>query len=153
MKHRLHVLIVGSLFTLSGTVFASGGPPSGLRLPDAEYDNAVAEIKLGHYEVAVPALESVLERRPDDADAQNWLGYSLRKLKRYDVAEKHYLEALKIDPKHIGAHEYLGELYVETKRIELAKQQLSALEKLCPNGCEEREDLERAIEKGIATYK
>lgn len=153
MKHGWNVLIVGSLFTLSGVVFASGGPPSGLRLPDAEYDNAVAEIKLGHYEVAISSLEAVIDRRPDDADAHNWLGYSLRKLKRYDVAEKHYLEALKLDPKHIGAHEYLGELYVETKRLDLAKQQLSALEKLCPNGCEEREDLERAIEKGTASYQ
>ena len=57
-----------------------------------------------------------------------------------------YLKALKINPKHKGAHEYLGELYVETGQLAKAREMLADLEKLCGNtSCEEYEDLEKAI--------
>ena len=61
------------------------------------------------------------------SDILNDYGFSLRKQKIYDRAEKHYLEALRINPKHKSANEYLGELYLETKRPELAKQRLEIL--------------------------
>lgn len=148
---RIRVILF-ILLSIPVTLQASGGPPSGMRLPDAEYDNAVAEIKLGHFEIAISALEKVIDRRSDDADAYNWLGYAQRKLRRYGPAEKNYLEALKLDKNHRGAREYLGELYVETGLLDKARQQLAALERLCPDGCEERRDLQKALDSGTTSH-
>lgn len=81
----------------------------------------------------------------EHADVFNLLGFSLRKTGDYKNALTYYHKALELDPKHLGALEYLGELYVETKQPENAREQLAKLVALCPNGCEEREDLEKAI--------
>lgn len=84
------------------------------------------------------------------ADVYNLLGFSLRKTGDYTRALTYYQKALDFDPDHKGALEYLGELYVETKQPEKAQLQLSRLVTLCPNGCEERDDLETAMrEAGI----
>jgi hypothetical protein len=68
---------------------------------------------------------------------------------------EHYRTALKLDPNHRGAHEYMGELYLETNRVADAEKQLQALSKTCPwfGKCEEREDLKAAIEKYKAAKK
>lgn len=79
------------------------------------------------------------------ADVYNLLGFSLRKTGDYTQALTYYKKALDFDPDHRGAREYLGELYVETKQLEKAKEQLAVLVRLCPSGCEEREDLEKAM--------
>ena len=85
------------------------------------------------------------------ADVYNLLGFSLRKTGDYPKALTFYKKALDFDPDHKGAHEYLGELYVETKQPDKAREHLARLVKLCPTGCEEREDLEKAMrEAGIA---
>lgn len=85
------------------------------------------------------------------ADVYNLLGFTLRKTGDYTRALTYYRKALDFDPNHKGAHEYLGELYVETKQPEKAREILTALIKLCPDGCEEREDLEKAMrDAGIA---
>lgn len=81
----------------------------------------------------------------EHADVYNLLGFSLRKTGDYKRALTYYQKALDFDPKHLGALEYLGELYVETKQLEKAKAQLAKLVELCPQGCEERDDLEKAI--------
>ena len=79
------------------------------------------------------------------ADVYNLLGFSLRKLGDYPKALTYYQKALDYDPEHKGAHEYLGELYVETKQMAKAEVQLAILARLCPAVCEERDDLEKAI--------
>lgn len=79
------------------------------------------------------------------ADVYNLLGFSLRKSGDYTQALTYYKKALDFDPDHKGAREYLGELYVETKQPEKAREQLAVLVRLCPTGCEEREDLEKAM--------
>lgn len=81
------------------------------------------------------------------ADWHNLMGYTLRKQAppQFAEAESQYLEALRIDPGHRGANEYLGELYVMKGELTKARERLVVLEKLCPGGCEEREDLQRAI--------
>jgi tetratricopeptide (TPR) repeat protein len=79
------------------------------------------------------------------ADAYNLLGFALRKSGDYKNALTYYKIALDYDRDHKGAHEYLGELYVETKQPEKAREHLAILTKLCPQGCEERADLEAAI--------
>ena len=70
----------------------------------------------------------------------NYLGFTLRKTGKLKEAEKYYLAGLKINPKHNGINEYLGELYVKTNRIDLAKERLAVL-KNC--NCEEYEELKR----------
>lgn len=79
------------------------------------------------------------------ADVYNLIGFSLRKTGDYARALTFYRKALDFDANHKGAHEYLGELYVETAQLPKAREHLAILVKLCPQGCEEREDLEKAI--------
>jgi Flp pilus assembly protein TadD len=93
---------------------------------------------------AIAALDKYAARNPNDADTQNLLGYAYRKQGKMDEAFKHYDRALKLDPKHLGAHEYVGEAYLMVGKPEKAREHLAALQKLC-NKCEELEDLEKAI--------
>ena len=80
---------------------------------------------------------------PNKADTLNYLGFTTRKLGDFETGEKYYLEGLAIEPNHIGINEYLGELYVATGRIDLAKERLDIL-KNC--NCEEFEELKEIIE-------
>ena len=79
------------------------------------------------------------------ADVYNLLGFTLRKTGDYTTSLTYYKKALELEPDHRSAREYLGELYLETGNLEQAREQLATLAKLCPDGCEEREDLQKAI--------
>ena len=84
-------------------------------------------------------------RDPGNADLQNYLGYSYRHLGRYELALEHYQRALEIDPRHKGAHEYIGEAYLETGDLASAERHLAILKSLCPLSCEQLEDLQREV--------
>jgi tetratricopeptide (TPR) repeat protein len=91
-------------------------------------------------------LFTLAERRhPDHADLQNFLGFSRRNLKQYDAAFRHYKRAIEIDPRHRGAHEYIGETYLMVGDLPGAQKHLAALKEICLLPCEESRDLERAI--------
>ena len=77
-------------------------------------------------------------------DILNYLGFTLRKTGKFEQAEKYYLQGLKIKPDHNGINEYLGELYIQTNRIDKAKERLSVL-KNCK--CEEYDELKELIDK------
>ena len=96
------------------------------------------------YLKALNKLEKAYEKDKKNADILNYLGFALRKTGNFEKAEKFYLKGLKLDAGHLGINEYLGELYVQTGRIELAKERLQIL-----NGCkcEEYEELKELIEK------
>ena len=94
---------------------------------------------------AVRLFQRAEMRNPDHADLQNILGFSYRNLKQYDLAFKHYKRALEIDPRHRGAHEYIGEAYLITGDLAGAQKHLAALKEICLLSCEELEDLERAV--------
>ena len=96
------------------------------------------------YLKALSKLEKAYDKDKKNADILNYLGFALRKTGDFEKAEKFYLEGLKIDAAHLGINEYLGELYVQTNRIELAKERLQVLEG-CK--CEEYEELKELIEK------
>ena len=83
------------------------------------------------------------EKKPLQADTLNYLGFTTRKLGDYEGGEKFYLQGLKIEPNHNGINEYLGELYVATDRMDMAKARLEVL-KACK--CEEYEELKQIIE-------
>ncbi len=84
-------------------------------------------------------------RNPDHADLQNILGYSYRNQKQLDLAFKHYKRALEIDPRHRGAHEYIGETYLLAGDLAGAQRHLAALKEICLLPCDELKDLEKAI--------
>jgi Flp pilus assembly protein TadD len=79
------------------------------------------------------------------ADVYNLLGFSLRKNGDLKTAYTFYKKALDFDPEHKGALEYLGELYVQTGELAKARENVVLLTKLCPQGCEELEDLQKAL--------
>ncbi len=108
-----------------------------------------AKIKARDWPGAITDLTKMAET-VQHADIYNLLGFSLRKSKDYKSAYTYYQKALEFDPAHRGAHEYLGELYVETGDMPKAKEMLAKLKVLCPKGCEEREDLDKAIRQASA---
>ena len=95
------------------------------------------------YLKALNKFEKAYIKDKKNADLLNYLGYALRKTGDFEKAEKFYLEGLEIKPNHNGINEYLGELYIKTNRIELAKERLEVL-KDCK--CEEFEELKELIE-------
>jgi len=96
------------------------------------------------YSKAYDKLSKAYDKDKKNPDILNYLGFTLRKAENFEEAEKFYLEGLKIKPDHEGINEYLGELYVKTNRIELAKERLEVL-KGCK--CEEFEELKELIEE------
>ena len=84
-------------------------------------------------------------RNPENADLQNYFGYSYRNLGQLDTAFEHYRRALELNPRHRGAHEYAGEAYLMVGDLARAEEHLAALRKICLLPCEELGDLEREI--------
>jgi cytochrome c-type biogenesis protein CcmH/NrfG len=103
-----------------------------------------AKIKAQNYVAALAELRDLAEDT-QQADVYNLLGFTLRKTGDFKTSLTYYTKALELQPDHKAAREYLGELYIETGNIEKAREQLAVLAKLCPGGCEEREDLQKAI--------
>ena len=103
-----------------------------------------AKIKAKDYTAALAELRDLAEDT-QQADVYNLLGFTLRKTGDFKTSLTYYTKALELQPDHKAAREYLGELYVETGNLAKAKEQLAILAKLCPSGCEEREDLQKAI--------
>ena len=101
------------------------------------------------YEKALEYLMKSNEKNPNQPDTLNYLGFTLRKLGNFEEAEKYYLEGLSIKPDHLGINEYLGELYVKTNRIDLAKERLEVLEDC---NCEEYNELKEVIENNYSNY-
>ena len=96
------------------------------------------------YLKAYDKLSKAYKKDKKNPDILNYLGYALRKTGDFEKAEIYYLKGLELKPKHEGINEYLGELYVQTGRIELAKERLEVL-KGC--NCEEYDELKELIEK------
>ena len=96
------------------------------------------------YLKALVKFEKAYAKDKKNADLLNYFGYALRKTGDFEKAEIYYLEGLELDAGHLGINEYLGELYVQTGRIELAKERLLVLEGC---NCEEYDELKELIEK------
>ena len=97
------------------------------------------------WKTAVDALNRSVKRTPDNADAHTYLGYSYRHLGDLDNSFAHYKEALRLDPNHRGAHEYIGQAYLKAGQPDKAEEHLALIEKICGKGCEEYQDLAKAI--------
>lgn len=112
-----------------------------------DFELGFEAIKAKDWDQAVTLLSRYANVDPVNADAQNLLGYAYRNQKKYELAFRHYREALRLDPKHKGAHEYIGETYLLVGDKAKAQEHLEALERICTRQCEEYQDLARALAK------
>jgi cytochrome b involved in lipid metabolism len=108
---------------------------------------ADALIKQKNFTAALTLLKQADINYANNADINNLLGFSSRNLKQFSASAKYYQKALKINPNHLGALEYQGELFLQTKKVSAAKRNLAKLMKLCGENCEEYSDLKQAIGK------
>jgi tetratricopeptide (TPR) repeat protein len=120
--------------------------------PDADWARLDPEFAAGKkaliaedWDTAITVLKSAALRDPRNADIQNYIGYAYRRLRQLGPAIGHYQQALTINPRHRSAHEHLGEAYLVLGEPATAEQHLAMLEDICLIGCEEHDDLERAI--------
>jgi Flp pilus assembly protein TadD len=146
MRAFLTLSIVAAGLALAAAAHAVDTPASG-GAPDLA--KARALIKEEKFKDAITELNGWIDRGAQHADLYNLLGFSLRKSGDLKNAATYYRKALEFDPNHKGALEYQGEMFVMTREFVRARQNLEKLIALCPAGCEEREDLEKAI--GAAT--
>lgn len=130
-----------AVLTLSAPAFAVDNMSSS---DEVDLASVRAKIKAKDYKAALVELRDLAEDT-QQADVYNLLGFTLRKTGDMATSLTYYNKALELQPDHKAAREYLGELFIETGHIDKAKEQLAVLVKLCPAGCEEREDLEKAL--------
>jgi tetratricopeptide (TPR) repeat protein len=123
-----------------------GGGSSGSSSPAIpEISDARADIKAKRWQKAIEKLSLIVEVQPANADAYNLIGYSFRNLGNTKRAMTAYTRALKLDPRHTGALEYQGVLFVTLGDTARAKANLDKIKTICGTGCEEYEDLAEAI--------
>jgi tetratricopeptide (TPR) repeat protein len=122
-----------------------GGSPMGGGMGFDDYTMAIRLIHREKYADAVPYLDRALMQKPNSADVLNYLGFTHRMLGDYPGSLDYYQRALARDPDHKGAHEYLGELYLNMHQLGSARGQLAELTRLCPNDCDERDTLTKSI--------
>jgi Flp pilus assembly protein TadD len=148
MKTVISRILITSALLFATHAFAADTQPSPQPAPD-KLSAVRAQIAAKNFPGAIDELKRLNDT--GDADWNNLMGYSLRKQPTPDFAgaERFYDEALRIDPKHRGALEYSGELYLQTGNLEKAEQRLAALDKACFFPCAEYSDLKKAV----AQYK
>ena len=148
MKRTLYPIIL-ALSVVSASAFAAGDPPAPPpeKKKDAILDRYSEASARKDWTTAAAAMRDGVARSPDNADYHNLYAYALRKggSPNMDLVFKHYNEALRIDAKHRGAHEYLGEAYLMVGNVGKAKEHLASLDKLCFFGCPEYNELKKAI--------
>lgn len=141
-----YVITIVMSSVLVSAAMAAGSSSSSTTQPRAgNYENGVKAVKAENYKKAIKLFNKVIAAKPGNADAWNYLGFSNRKLKRFDQAMSAYQKALAIDPNHRGANEYLGELFLQTNDLTKARERLKKLDDICTFGCDEYDDLKAAI--------
>jgi Flp pilus assembly protein TadD len=131
-------------FSISATAAGTETAPA-TNAGDADFAAGKKAIEARNWQAALTSFSKVVAREPNNADAHNYLGYANRWLGKMDDSFKHYNIALKLDPDHKGANEYIGVAYLKVNQPEKAKEHLARLEKICGKKCEEYEDLAKAI--------
>ena len=149
-------IFITLIFVLFASNVMSAGSDSTPKKVKSDYDKAVTHVKAAkkyekkgklekakkRYEKAQKLLLKSNDKKPNQADTLNYLGFTTRKLGDFENGEKYYLQGLTIEPNHVGINEYLGELYVATNRHNLAVERLEIL-KSC--NCKEYDELKAVI--------
>lgn len=133
--------------TPSQTPTASSTPTTATKSVATQLSSIRELVAAQNFASAKTALEQADQQFPNNADVNNLLGFVNRKLKQYSQSATYYTKALKIDPNHLGALEYQGELFIIQKKTALAKKNLDKLKQLCGVKCEEYLDLKKVIDK------
>jgi Flp pilus assembly protein TadD len=147
---RIHP--AGVLLAAALTLFAAAAPAV-----DTEDDSTAAErdpdfaagkraIEWKDWAAAIKAFSAAALRDTRNADIQNYLGYAYRSSGRMELAFKHYARALQLNPRHRGAHEYVGEAYLLVNDLPKAEEHLAALQKICLIPCSEYAELKKQID-------
>ena len=151
------LLIFIFIFSFANYSLSASSSNNGSSKIKSDYEKAVSLIKSAkkydmkgksdkaekRYKKAFKLLLVSNKKKPNNPDILNYLGFTSRKLGEFEKGENYYLEGLAIEPNHVGINEYLGELYVITNRIELAKERLNVLTNC---NCEEYNELKEIIE-------
>lgn len=114
---------------------------------DSMLDFAADLIARKKYAQAISVLEDVLKRNPANADAYTYMGFANLQLGDLSAAESKLRLALKIDSRHLGANQHLGEVFAKRGKVSRALDQLTVLKMLCRTSCPEKEALESAINR------
>lgn len=157
MKYLLMALVCTAALAWPGAAAAAGGGGGGSgsggaddrsaqRDRDADFSAGMAAVAKQDWPQAVTRMNAYTQRAPDDAEGWNQLGYAYRNAGQLPPAFAAYDKAIKLDPRHRGAREYLGEAYLQTGDVARAEQELKVLDKLCFFPCKEYSDLKRSIE-------
>ncbi|TAK66940.1 MAG: tetratricopeptide repeat protein [Betaproteobacteria bacterium] len=149
LNHVLFALTLLAALALSGPAAIAAGDAGGGNVPavpeDLDYAAGKRAVEAMDWQAALDAFNRAVAKNPGDANAHNYLGYTYRKSGKLDLAFKHYEEALRLDPRHRGAHEYMGEAYLMVNKLAKAEEHLKALDQICLFGCEEYNDLKKAV--------
>ena len=153
-KVRINTNVFFSFLFLSIFLFSpafSAGSKSSDDKPDKptysrDYYKAIKLIRSESFDEALIILENIVQRKPNDANIHNYMGFSFRKKGMLEKSAYHYERALDIDPRHLGALEYQGELYILLGNIEKAKENLEKIDDICWNECTEMKELKEAIQ-------
>ena len=159
------ILVLLLILSFNSQVFGAGSDSSSSDSSETGlYDQAVKLVKRAGklekkdkadkakkiYSQAFNKLEKAYSSDKNNSDILNYMGYTSRKVGNFKEAENYYLKGLDLDPKHNGINEYLGELYVQTNRIDKANERLAVL-KNC--NCDEYSELELIIKtRGTKIY-
>ena len=152
--YRIHAFILALAVAVSASAMDTPKPDP--KDPDKDkksstavqpIDQARAAIARQDWTGAQAFAREAVERNPQSADAHNLYAFSMRKgpNPQMDLVFRHYNEALRIDPRHLAAREYLGEAYLMTGNVAKAKDLLAELDGLCKSGCVEQAELKRSI--------
>ena len=107
-------------------------------------------IEAGEFREVINKLGEALNDAPNNPDLLNLIAYSHRNLEEYEKALGYYLMAIKVEPEHLGANEYLGELYLKLMQPDKARERLAVLDDACFFGCDEYKELKQEIESYMA---
>ena len=158
------ILVLLFVLSLNNQTFAAGSDSSSDVSETALYDQAVKLVKRAGklekknkdekakklYSQAFKKLNDAYKSDKKNPNILNYMGFTSRKTGNFKEAENYYLKGLDLDPKHNGINEYLGELYVQTNRIDKANERLAVL-KNC--NCDEYSELELIIKtRGTKIY-
>jgi tetratricopeptide (TPR) repeat protein len=144
-------VVLGLVVVLGLPALGLADPPDERNRPagkpeDPDYTAGVAAIKAKDYPAAIKRMEAVVARNASDADALNGLAYATRLTGDPTTSIPIYQKALAVNPKHRGAHEYIGEAYLALGDLPKAKEHLAKLNSLCFFPCSEYTDLKKAVQ-------
>ena len=151
---KIYKILLLVLFTIQFSFLNAVADPSSSNDYDDEakpvnidYKRGYDEVSNGNYQLAIKYLLKAAKTSPDNPDVYNLLGFSHRKLDKLEESFMYYNKALKLNTRHLGANEYIGELYLRTNNLKKAEEHLKILDDICFFGCSEYDELKESIEK------